>query len=124
MSAATIAGMQSGLRRLQLEDLDFGEVLVAVEIPHADFVARFGAPNSDVIPGWDAPGPVELWYFELPWGHKIVLEYHLHAAGHQCHVHMQAFEIAALQLRHPRVAQGQVLRDQASAGSCNAVAMP
>jgi len=64
------------MRRIPLEDSGPGEPCISVQMPYAEFVRRFGEKHYDHPSGWDAPGPVELWAFELPWGMRLVLEYH------------------------------------------------
>ena len=53
------------------------EPVIHVRMAYDDFVRRFGPAHSTHPPDWDAPGPVELWFFELPWGHRILLQFHL-----------------------------------------------
>lgn len=67
----------NGMRRISLEDIAFTESVIAVEMPYAEFVRRFGERHSGQPADWHAAGPVELWFFELPWGQRIILEYHL-----------------------------------------------
>jgi len=64
------------MRQIGRGDIEVGERLIAVEMPYPEFVRRFGAKHLDQPADWDAPGPVELWFFELPWGHRITLERH------------------------------------------------
>lgn len=72
--------MTLSLKRITREDIQIGEPVVAVMISHEEMVQRFGPPHSGHPPDWDAPGPVDLWFFELPWEHRITLECHLTAS--------------------------------------------
>jgi len=65
------------MNKIKLEEIDFGDCFVSFEIKYEEFIQKFGEKHYEHPDDWDAPGPVELWCFELPWGHKIVLEYHL-----------------------------------------------
>lgn len=65
------------MKPITINDMDMGAIVLTVVMPYADFVAKFGPRHCDHPPDWDAPGPVELWFFQLPWGLKITLEYHL-----------------------------------------------
>lgn len=82
------------MRRISRDDIEVGTVVITVEIPYDEFVARFGAKHSDHPPDWDAPGPVELWFFQLPWGHKITLEYHLTIS--QVNIYVESLEMEAV----------------------------
>ena len=92
------------LRQATLDDIERGEPVLTIEVARDAFVEEFGPPHSGHPADWDAAGPVELWFFELPWGHKVVLEYHLSIG--QCNVFLDCLEIEAVidQLglrRHP-----------------------
>lgn len=82
------------MRRIELSDIEIGWPVVAVEVPYDVFLGQFGARHSDHPADWDAPGPVELWFFELPWGHRIILEYHLLIS--QVQIHVDSLEIDAV----------------------------
>lgn len=82
------------MRKISRQDIDFGECVVTVEMPYSEFVQRFGAKHSDQPADWDAPGPVELWFFELPWGQKITLEYQLPSG--QFNIYMGLLEIESI----------------------------
>jgi len=82
------------MRRITREELALCQEVVEVEMPYAAFVAKFGEKHADHPPDWDAPGPVELWFFALPWGQRIALEYHL-AIG-QFTIHLEVLEIDAV----------------------------
>ncbi|MFH0131188.1 hypothetical protein ACGLHS_13330 [Variovorax sp. VaC1] len=110
--------MQGHLRQIDLADIGVGEPVISVKMPYEAFVTRFGEKHSDHPADWDAPGPVELWFFELPWGHKIILEYHL-AISHFS-IHLESLEVDAvldfLDLRgfevHVSAFVGDLLREQ------------
>jgi hypothetical protein len=82
------------MRKISRQDIEFGEWVVTVEMPYSEFVQRFGAKHADHPADWDAPGPVELWFFELPWGQKITLEYHLTLG--QFNIYMGRLEIESI----------------------------
>lgn len=82
------------MRPLKREDIQYGVPLVTVEMPYPSFVERFGEKHSGHPEDWDAPGPVELWFFELPWGHKVTLEYHL--TIEQVNIYLEALEVDAV----------------------------
>jgi hypothetical protein len=82
------------LRRIGRADVEVGSSLISVSMPYLEFVARFGAMHSDHPADWDAPGPVELWFFELPWGHKITLEYQTSAEFFN--IYLESLEIEAV----------------------------
>lgn len=84
----------SAMRRISRADIEIGERLISVEMPHAEFIRRFGTRHSDHPADWDAPGPVELWFFELPWGHKITLE--RHTTVDWFNIYLESFEIEAV----------------------------
>ncbi len=65
------------MRPILREDMKIGANVLTVQLPCDSFVKQFGPHHLDHPSGWDAPGPVELWFFELPWGLKVGLEYHL-----------------------------------------------
>lgn len=79
------------LRQAELGDV---EHLIDVEMPYAQFAARYipkGAYYAEIM---DLTCPVERWYFELPWGHRIKLEYHLTIG--QFSIHLAILEIDAV----------------------------
>jgi hypothetical protein len=82
------------LKRITRNDIPFGEAVITVEMPYVEFVQKFGEKHSDHPPDWDAPGPVELWFFELPWGQRITLEYHL--TIEQFNIYLGLLEIDAV----------------------------
>ena len=82
------------MRRITRDDIKVGMPVITVEIPYTEFIARFGPRHSDHPRDWDASGPVELWFFELPWGHKITLEYHLTIS--QVNIYVESLEINAI----------------------------
>lgn len=82
------------MKRISRDDIETGVTVMTVEVPYTEFVALFGPRHSDHPPDWDAPGPVELWFFELPWGHKITLEYHLTIS--QANIYVESLEINAI----------------------------
>ncbi|MES2041452.1 MAG: hypothetical protein V4495_26850 [Pseudomonadota bacterium] len=89
------------IRPITCADISNGTIIITVCIPYASFIDKFGEKHSARPSDWDSPGPVELWFFELPWGHKITLEYHLSIG--QCNIYLDLLEIDAvldyLQLR-------------------------
>lgn len=113
------------LRRIDLSDIGAGEPVISVKMPYEAFVKRFGEKHSDHPADWDAPGPVELWFFELPWGHKIILEYHL-AIGH-FNIHLESLEVDAvldcLDLRSFEVHISAFLADLLRAGDAKRQAL-
>lgn len=84
------------MRKISLEDIPFAEAVIAVHMPYPEFVEKFGPKHMDHPPDWDAAGPVELWFFELPWGQRIILEYHLSIAHPQFNVYLGLLEINAV----------------------------
>ncbi|QNK67945.1 hypothetical protein [Variovorax sp. PAMC26660] len=82
------------MRRIGRADIEDGSPVITVEMPYEEFVKRFGERHSDHPPDWDAPGPVELWFFELPWGHKITLEYH--TSIDEFNIYVESFEFDAV----------------------------
>lgn len=82
------------MRQITRDDIDVGTPIITVEIPYEEFIDRFGPKHSAHPQDWDAPGPVELWFFELPWGHKITLEYHLTIG--QANIYLESLEIEAV----------------------------
>lgn len=82
------------MRQIRLDDIEISNSVIAVEMPYPEFVTRFGARHSDHPADWDAPGPVELWFFELPWGHKIILEYL--TSVEQFNIYLESLEIEAV----------------------------
>ena len=82
------------MRRIDRADIELGERLISIEMSPADFSSRFGERHSDHPPDWDAPGPVELWFFELPWGHKITLERHTYIDWFN--IYLESLEIEAV----------------------------
>lgn len=82
------------MRQIKREDISFAEAVITVEMPYAEFVQRFGEKHSDHPPDWDAAGPVELWFFELPWGQRITIEYHL--SIEQFNIYLGRLEIDAV----------------------------
>ena len=89
-----MSNVRPQVRRISRDDIETGVPVITVEIPYTEFVTRFGARHSDHPRDWDAPGPVELWFFELPWGHKITLEYHLTIS--QANIYVDSLEINAI----------------------------
>jgi hypothetical protein len=89
------------IRPITRADISRGTIIITVGMPYASFVDKFGEKHSDHPSDWDSPGPVELWFFELPWGHKITLEYQI--SIDQCNIYLDLLEIDAvldyLQLR-------------------------
>jgi len=82
------------MRQISRDNIEVGTPVVTIEIPYEEFVCRFGPRHSDQPRDWDAPGPVDLWFFELPWGHKITLEYHLTIS--QVNIYVESLEIDAV----------------------------
>ena len=82
------------MRQITRSDIEIGTPLITVEIPYSEFVGRFGAKHSEHPSDWDAPGPVELWFFELPWGHKVTFEYHLTIS--QVNIYLESLELDAV----------------------------
>jgi hypothetical protein len=82
------------MRQITREDIPFAQAVITVEMPYAEFVSKFGERHSDQPPDWDAAGPVELWFFELPWGQRITLEYHL--SIEQFNIYLGLLEIDAV----------------------------
>src|SRR4051812_25754021 len=82
------------MRKITREDIPFAAAVIAVDMPYAEFIKKFGPMHMDHPPDWDAAGPVELWFFELPWGQRITLEYHLSIA--QFNVYLGLLEINAV----------------------------
>lgn len=82
------------MRRLTRSDIEDGAPVITVEMPYGEFVKRFGERHSDHPADWDAAGPVELWFFELPWGHKITLEYH--TSIDEFNIYVESFEFDAV----------------------------
>ena len=70
------------------------EPVIHVRMAYDDFVRRFGPAHSTHPPDWDAPGLVELWFFELPWGHRILLQFHLGKAFF--HIYLECLETEAV----------------------------
>lgn len=69
-------------------------MVLTVEMPYHEFVEKFGPCHSDHPPDWDAAGPVELWFFELPWGLKVTLECHLTTP--EFNIYVESLEIDAV----------------------------
>jgi hypothetical protein len=90
MANATVPSM----RQITRADIQTGAIVFSAVISHQDVAARYGPKHSDHPPDWDAPGPVELWFFELPWGHKITLEAHTSIA--YLNVYLESLEIDAV----------------------------
>ena len=66
------------MKKINLKSITFiGNAVIAVDIKYEDFVEKFGPKHYDHPKDWDAPGPIELWVYELPWGQRIILEYYL-----------------------------------------------
>ena len=86
--------MLADLKPILLQDIHRVEIVLTVEMPYSEFVATFGTRHSCHPPDWDAPGPVELWFFELPWGHRILLEYHLSIS--QFNIYVESLEIDSI----------------------------
>lgn len=82
------------MRQIKREDISFAQEVITVEMPYAEFVRKFGEKHSDHPSDWDATGPVELWFFELPWGQKVTLEYHL--SIQQFNIYLGLLEIEAV----------------------------
>jgi|GEM_PF-4280894 len=82
------------MRRISRADIENGSAVINVQMPYEEFVKRFGPKHSDHPADWDAPGPVELWFFELPWGHKITLEYHTSIDAFN--IYIESFEFDAV----------------------------
>ncbi len=68
--------IKQAMKKISLDDIEFAEALVEVEMPYEEFYKKFGTKHYDHPDDWNAPGPVELWCFELPWEQKIILELH------------------------------------------------
>lgn len=77
VDAPLSGAVMHNLKRITREDIPFGQAVITVEMPFSEFVQKFGEKHSDRPPDRDAAEPVELWFFELPWGQRITLEYHL-----------------------------------------------
>lgn len=82
------------MRPITRDDIEFNVQLVTVVISYDEFVGRFGLRHSEHPEDWDAAGPVELWFFELPWGHKLTLEYQL--AISVVNIYMECLERSAV----------------------------
>lgn len=82
------------MRQILRSEIEAGLPAVAVDVAYSVFLGLFGTRHAEHPADWDAPGPVELWFFDLPWGHKITLEYHL--AISQVHIHVDSLEIEAV----------------------------
>jgi len=82
------------MKQITRADIDVGEIVLTAEMPYDDFVVKFGPRHSDHPPDWDAPGPVELWFFQLPWGLKITLEYHLTIS--EFNIYVERLEVDAV----------------------------
>jgi hypothetical protein len=89
------------IRPLKREDVTFAQCVITVQMPYAEFVKKFGERHLDHPSDWDAAGPVELWFFELPWGQRITLEYHLSIEQFNIHIGLLEFDavLDCLELR-------------------------
>lgn len=67
------------MEKIKLDAVGKVENVISVEMLYEEFISKFGSKHYPHPKDWDAPGPVELWCYKLPWGQKIILEYLLGA---------------------------------------------
>lgn len=82
------------LRQIAPEELGVVEHLIDVEMRYAEFEERFIPDHACHSRQGSCADPVECWYFELPWGQRIMLEYHLAIA--QFSIHLGILEIESI----------------------------
>jgi len=82
------------MRQIAPDELGMVEHLIDVDMAYAEFEERYIPDAAYRIQDSDASGPVERWYFELPWGQRIKLEYHLKIA--QFSIYLGILEIEAI----------------------------
>ena len=82
------------MRQITREDIQVGEIVLSVDLAHGAVIEKFGARHLDQPADWDAPGPVELWFYELPWGLQITLECHLSVPV--LNIYMDRLEVEAV----------------------------
>lgn len=82
------------LKKIALSDIVQCEHAITLEVTEAEFKGRFGEAHLGHPDNWDAPGPVELWCYELPWGLQVIFERSLAYA--YVNIYMSIMEVDAV----------------------------
>lgn len=95
------------LRKIDISDITQHELAMSIDMSTEDFRENFGDPhfkhpgdmgeNLDFSPfSWNAPGPVELWCYEMPWGLHVIFERGQEPDKTCTFVHLSIMEIDAV----------------------------
>lgn len=70
----------NSFKKIPLDDVKKGNPFADAKVAYSLVTTRLGESHYSSPCLWRASGPVELWCYELPWGHRVIFEYNLSEA--------------------------------------------
>lgn len=65
----------SPFKKIPLNQVKTGNAFAHANLDYVVIESRLGASHYSSPAEWKTTGPVKLWCYELPWGHRVVFEF-------------------------------------------------